>query len=114
MAETLDRIERSSLLVHLRPVLELDDAQFEEFCRINRDLHIEMTAEGDLSYDADYGRPGIAIRNQGQFIRVAHGTGSVRLSTAHFTEWGKRARVAGSELYGNTPSEQKISSAALP
>lgn len=37
-----------ALLVHLRPVFEMTDQQFEEFCCINRDLHIEMTAEGDL------------------------------------------------------------------
>ncbi len=37
-----------ALLVHLRPVFEMTDEQFEELCRINRDLGIEMTAEGDL------------------------------------------------------------------
>lgn len=59
MAEILDRIERSSLLVHLRPVFEMDDAKFEEFCLINRDLHIEMTAEGDLILmTPTYGRTG--------------------------------------------------------
>jgi len=48
MAEVVERIERSSLLLHMRPVFEVDDEKFEEFCRINRDLRIEMTAEGDL------------------------------------------------------------------
>lgn len=37
-----------ALLVHLRPVFEMTDQQFEEFCCINRDLRIEMTVEGDL------------------------------------------------------------------
>jgi len=36
------------VLVHMRPLFEMNDEQFEEFCRLNRDLRIEMTAEGDL------------------------------------------------------------------
>jgi len=48
MAEVLELIERSSVLLHMRPVFEMNDEKFEEFCRINRDLRIEMTAEGDL------------------------------------------------------------------
>lgn len=48
MSEVLERVERSSLLVHMRPVFEMDDKKFEEFCRLNRDLRIEMNAEGDL------------------------------------------------------------------
>lgn len=48
MAEVLGQVETRSLLVHMRPVFEMDDEKFEEFCRINRDLRIEMTAEGDL------------------------------------------------------------------
>ncbi|MBI3304230.1 MAG: Uma2 family endonuclease [Deltaproteobacteria bacterium] len=37
-----------SLIVHLRPVLDLTDDQFYEFCQINRDLRIERTAQGEL------------------------------------------------------------------
>ena len=59
MAEVIDRIERASVLVHLRPVFEMDDDKFAEFCRINRDLRIEMTAEGDLIImPPTYGRTG--------------------------------------------------------
>lgn len=36
------------LIVHLRPVLELTDEQFYEFCQINRDLRIERTAQGEV------------------------------------------------------------------
>lgn len=36
------------LLVHIHPVFEMDDDMFAEFCRINRDLRIEMTAGGDV------------------------------------------------------------------
>lgn len=48
MATILEQIESPALLVHMRPVFEMDDDMFAEFCRINRDLRIEMTAEGDL------------------------------------------------------------------
>jgi len=48
MATTLEQIESPTLLVHMRPVFEMDDDMFAEFCRINRDLRIEMTAEGNL------------------------------------------------------------------
>lgn len=48
MAQVLEQIERASVLVRMRPLFEMNDEQFEEFCRLNRDLRIEMTAEGDL------------------------------------------------------------------
>lgn len=48
MAHVIEPIERGSVLVHMRPLFEMNDEQFEEFCRLNRDLRIEMTAEGDL------------------------------------------------------------------
>lgn len=48
MAQVLELIERASVLVHFRPLFEMTDEQFEEFCRLNRDLRIEMTATGDV------------------------------------------------------------------
>lgn len=36
------------ILVQLRPVFDMTDDQFFEFCQINRDLRIERTAEGEL------------------------------------------------------------------
>lgn len=36
------------IVVQMRPVVEMTDDEFFEFCRINRDLHIERTAEGDI------------------------------------------------------------------
>lgn len=48
MAQVLEQIERASVLVHFRPLFEMTDEQFEEFCRLNRDLRIEMTAKGDV------------------------------------------------------------------
>jgi Uma2 family endonuclease len=34
--------------VHLRPVLDMTDDEFFDFCQLNRNLRIERTAEGDL------------------------------------------------------------------
>jgi Uma2 family endonuclease len=36
------------LLVRLHPVVNMTDAQFFDFCQLNRELHIERTATGDL------------------------------------------------------------------
>jgi Uma2 family endonuclease len=48
MTKVLPETEQAPLIIHLRPVIELTDDQFFEFCQINRDLRIERTAEGDL------------------------------------------------------------------
>ena len=48
MAQQAELIEQEQLIVHTRPVFDLDDEQFFQFCRINRDLQIERTAEGDI------------------------------------------------------------------
>ncbi|WP_219907617.1 hypothetical protein [Aphanothece hegewaldii] len=36
------------LMVKLRPVIEMTDDQFFEFCQINGDLRIERTATGEI------------------------------------------------------------------
>ena len=36
------------LIVHTRPVIDMDEEQFFQFCQLNRDLRIERTAEGDI------------------------------------------------------------------
>jgi Uma2 family endonuclease len=36
------------ITMHLRPVIEMTDDQFFEFCQLNRDLRIERTAQGEL------------------------------------------------------------------
>ena len=36
------------IIVRLQPVLDMTDDQFYEFCRINRDLRMERTAQGEL------------------------------------------------------------------
>jgi Uma2 family endonuclease len=40
--------DKAPIVIRLRPVIELTDDQFFEFCQINRDLRIERTAQGEL------------------------------------------------------------------
>ncbi len=48
MTKTLTRVESPPLVLHLRPAIEMNDRQFFDFCRLNPDLRIERTAEGDV------------------------------------------------------------------
>ncbi|MGQ4645880.1 Uma2 family endonuclease [Lyngbya aestuarii] len=41
-------VENSPIVLHLQPIIDLTDDQFFEFCQINRDLHIERSATGEL------------------------------------------------------------------
>ena len=43
MADVLEPIQ-----IHVRPVLDMNEEQFFEFCQINRDLRIERAANGDI------------------------------------------------------------------
>src|SRR5262249_32178420 len=47
--------EQERLVVHTLPAIDLDDEQFFQFCRINRELQIERTAEGDITIMAAEG-----------------------------------------------------------
>ncbi len=42
------KTECPPVVLHIRPALDMDEEQFFEFCRINDELRIERTAEGDL------------------------------------------------------------------
>jgi Uma2 family endonuclease len=48
--DVLDKVGQGQapLLLHIRPVLHMDDDQFFKFCRLNKDLQIERNAEGDI------------------------------------------------------------------
>src|SRR5437773_5852428 len=48
MAQHASLIEQEPLVVHTRPVIDMDEEQFFHFCQLNRDLQIERTAEGDI------------------------------------------------------------------
>jgi Uma2 family endonuclease len=63
------------VVVHTRPAIDMDDEQFFQFCRLNRDLQIERTADGDIL---------IMTPEAG-----SSGRGSSRL-TALFDQWAER------------------------
>jgi Uma2 family endonuclease len=48
MQKTLSPVELSPLVLHLAPVIEMNDQQFFAFCQLNRDLRLERTSQGDL------------------------------------------------------------------
>ena len=48
MAQHASLIEQEPLVVHTRPVIDMDEKQFFQFCQLNRDLQIERTSEGDI------------------------------------------------------------------
>ena len=47
-AKLADAGEILPIVLKLSPLIELTDRQFAEFCGLNRDLHIERTATGEL------------------------------------------------------------------
>src|SRR6266511_2255854 len=48
MASNASLIEQEPLVVHTRPVIDMDDEQFFQFCQLNRDLQIERSFERDI------------------------------------------------------------------
>lgn len=49
MSTTLTHSETSAIVLHLGRIMKkLNDEDFVEFCRLNRDLRIERTKDGDL------------------------------------------------------------------
>jgi Uma2 family endonuclease len=46
--EAEDHLGDPPMVVHLRPAFDMTEDQFFEFCRLNRDLRIERTAQGEL------------------------------------------------------------------
>ena len=39
---------RTAVVLHTRPAFEMNDEEFFDFCRINREFRIELSADGDL------------------------------------------------------------------
>jgi len=40
--------EREPLVLHFSPIVKMSEEEFYEFCRLNPDLSLELTSEGDL------------------------------------------------------------------
>src|SRR6266699_348038 len=89
MAQHASLIEQEPLVVHTRPVIDMDEEQFFQFCQLNRDLQIERTAEGDMIIMApEAGRSGRgSSKLNAVFEQWAErdGTGQVFGSSTGFT-----------------------------
>jgi Uma2 family endonuclease len=107
MSKTRTLAEIPSLVLHLAPVIEVNDQQFFALCQLNRDLRLERTRQGDLVImpptGGETGRRNFALT--GLFGRWVHadGTGVGFDSSAGFTllngatrspdlAWVKRSR----------------------
>jgi Uma2 family endonuclease len=89
MAHHASLVEQAPLVVHTRPVIDMDEEQFFQFCQLNRDLQIERTAEGDIIIRAS--KAGSSGRGSSKLNAVFEqwserdGTGQVFGSSTGFT-----------------------------
>ena len=105
------------LIVHLRPVIELSDERLFEFCKINRDLRIERTAQGDLVIlpptGAETGNRNAELTMQLRIWTKRDGTGASFDSSTGFRLPNGAMRspdaswVRHSRLEGLTPEEKR-------
>lgn len=117
MTAAIPSPEPEPIRVHLRPVLDMNDDEFFDFCQLNRDLRIERTAEGDLIIIAPAGgETGDKNASITAFLKIwsfQDGSGVAFDSLTGFTlpngairspdaAWVKRSRLA--EL---TPEQKK-------
>ena len=110
MSTVLDAVENPPMVLYLRPVLEMTDDQFYEFCRLNRDWRIERNAEGEIIIMAPAGSES-SSRNGHLSMQLfawtkADGTGVAFDSSGGFTfaneatrspdaAWVLRSRLSG-------------------
>lgn len=109
MAAAVSSPEMEPIRVHLRPILDMNDDEFFEFCQLNRDLRLERTAEGDLVIMAPAGgETGNRNARLNAFLTIwalNDGTGEPFDSSTGFilpngamrspdTAWVKRSRLA--------------------
>jgi len=89
MAGTRARADDRTLVLHLRPALELDERQFTALARQNPDLRLERTEEGDVLVMAptggDTGYRNAAITAQLWVWAMRDGTGAAFDSSTGFT-----------------------------
>ena len=109
MTTPLIHLEGLPLILHTRPVLDLSDEQFYEFCQLNREWRIERTTEGDLLFMApaggETGYRNILVVTSLATWALQDGTGVPFGSSTGFTlpngairspdvAWVKRSRLA--------------------
>ena len=105
------------IVMYLRPVIELTDDQFFEFCQINRDLRIERTAQGELLImpptGGETGERNAEITMQLRLWAKQDGTGATFDSSTGFVLPNEAARspdaawVARSRLTALTAEQRK-------
>src|SRR5947199_7673705 len=80
------------VLVHIRPVIEMDDEQFFRFWQLNRDLQMERTAEGDITIMApEAGSSG-------------SGSGKLTMTFGNWAERDARGRIFSSSTGFKLPN----------
>jgi Uma2 family endonuclease len=109
MTEVLPRVEILPVKLRLRPVVNLTDEQLYEFCRINSDLLIERTGQGELvimpptGFETGYRDIKIAAaleawaERDGTGVAVGSSTGFLLPNSAMRspdTAWVRRSRLA--------------------
>lgn len=103
-------VQDNALVIRMPPSVEMDDEQFFHFCRVNRDLRIERTAEGEIEIMPptgwETGRRNAIITAQLTAWALRDGTGSATDSSTGFNlpngatrapdaAWVRRERLAG-------------------
>jgi Uma2 family endonuclease len=109
MTQALTRLEVRPIALRLNPVINLTDDQFFEICRLNRELRIERTAEGELLImpptGGDTGRRNLRISFQLELWAERETTGVTFDSSSGFrlpngaarspdASWVRRSRLA--------------------
>lgn len=106
----METIQSNSFVLHMPSSVEMDDEQFFQFCRINRDLRIERTAEGEIEIMPpagwETGRRNAIVTAQLTAWALRDGTGVTTDSSGGFylpngamrapdAAWVRRERLAG-------------------
>lgn len=84
----METIQSNAFVLRMPSSVEMDDEQFFHFCRINRDLRIERTAEGEIEIMPpagwETGSRNAAITAQLWMWALRDGTGTVTDSSGGF------------------------------
>ena len=109
MAKVLTKTDPVQMVINLPPAFDMTDEEFFEFCRINSELRIERTAQGDLIIipptGGETGNRNAELTTQVRNWTKQDGTGVVFDSSTGFilpngatrvpdVSWVKRSRLA--------------------
>jgi Uma2 family endonuclease len=115
LPETETNTGNAPLVLHLRPVIEMTEEQFFEFCQLNRNLRLERNAHGELiamspaGFESDDQEAEIVMQLRQWAKRQGNGTapnsstgyllpnGSVRAPDASWVSHVRLSRVSAAE-----------------